>query len=131
MAVTLMEVVRGHVLAPPARPTRTEEGESPAAVLLLSLIDSLSVVATGVLEEWLPIVGELLHSETVVMNEMDAQKCTGRFWEVVSREMDVERAEVCVRWWGGKGGREMVRSDDEGEAMMSGALNVGVSESKL
>lgn len=73
------------------------------------------------LDEWLPRTAELipeLHS-----NEA-RQSCRQRFWEAVSDgEMDVERSQLCVAWWGTAGGREMVMREKNGaDVMMSGAL---------
>jgi hypothetical protein len=51
------------------------------------------------LEEWLDLIAELVATGETEVRE--------RFWEVLSSgEMDVERAGVCVVWWGTRGGRE-------------------------
>ena len=122
--------------APYATPTNTgaggEERTSPIATLVLTLIDCLPGLSTSLLLEWLPLIAELL-SRDVVYKDSERQTCQSRFWECISGgEMDVERAGLCVMWWGTMGGREMVLSGGhpQDEAMMSGAL-VNEPEAKL
>jgi hypothetical protein len=64
------------------------------------------------LEEWLDLIAELIATGESEVRE--------RFWEVLSSgQMDVERAGVCVVWWGTRGGRERVLGRGE---EMSGRL---------
>lgn len=66
------------------------------------------------------------------------EHCKKAFWEtLVGGEMDPERSQICVAWWTGKGGREMllygieVRGDRDEEYEVSGALPVEKSTAKL
>ncbi len=79
---------------------------SEKAVLVMTVLDSLPLLAINTLEEWLPIAAELVNSiEDLAMTRL----CKERFWEVLSSgEMDVDRAAVAVAWWGTRGGRELV-----------------------
>ena len=98
---------------------------SEQAVLVLTLIDSLPFLPLDLLAEWLPIVAELIH---VVADVRMREACKARLWDVfVSGEMDPERSQICVIWWGSRGGRELVLFGPG--QMMSGAL--GREESKL
>jgi len=82
------------------------------------------------LEEWLPLATEMVHCVSdLQMREI----CKQRFWEVlISGEMDPERSQMAVAWWGTRGGREAVlfRSQEQDE-MMSGSLRREDVESKL
>ncbi|KAL9131383.1 MAG: hypothetical protein Q9217_000651 [Psora testacea] len=102
---------------------------SEQSTLELALIDALSFLPIGQLEEWLPIVAQSL---SLVQEPNQLLMCRQRFWEILSNgEMDVDRAALCVMWWGTRGGRESVVDgsvrDQEG-AMMGSAL---IANSKL
>jgi hypothetical protein len=107
---------------------------SEQAVLTLTLIDALPHLPVPDLDIWLPLTASLMNN----IEDADMrQACIERFWDCLSNgEMDVERANFCVGWWGTRGGREMVlfgRDDamarpPEEAPLMSGALEV---ESKL
>ncbi|KAL8723302.1 MAG: hypothetical protein Q9225_000354 [Loekoesia sp. 1 TL-2023] len=101
-----------------------DEPMSEQAVLVLALIDSLPFLPLNDLEDWLPLAAKSIHSiKEPALQHLAKQ----RFWEVLSNgEMDVERAALCVTWWGTRGGREMLlygRDDAVPEPLMSGALN--------
>ena len=96
---------------------------SEQSVLVLTLIDALPCLPIDQLEDWLPIVAESLN---MIRDLHQLHSCRQRFWDVLSNgEMDVDRAALCVAWWGTEGGREMVLfgrdRHDEGP-FMSGAL---------
>ncbi|KAL4778312.1 hypothetical protein BJX76DRAFT_362856 [Aspergillus varians] len=113
---------------------------SEQAFLTLALIDSLHFLRVEDLEEWLPLIANLINH--VSEPEMRSV-CVERFWDTLSNgEMDVDRAHYCVTWWSTKGGREMIllgsennaiaQSDDPGQgAYMTGAIGGVAPESKL
>lgn len=91
---------------------------------VLAMIDSLSSLPIVTLEEWLPIISDLIHKSA---DPEQVSTCQKRFWEVLSSgEMDVQRAALCVAWWNSRGGRESLLynelPDDSDQYMMSGAL---------
>ncbi|KAL9032012.1 MAG: hypothetical protein Q9196_000025 [Gyalolechia fulgens] len=104
----------------------TGDGEpmSEQAVLVLALIDSLPSLPLDALEDWLPIA---VRSIRLIQAPINQHAVKQRFWEVLSNgEMDVDRAALCVTWWGTRGGREILlygRDDISDEPLMSGALN--------
>lgn len=142
LSSTLLELVRyrlehtspapfQHVVnSPPAEPSPTGDLEQPQqprfserAVLVLTLIDALPVLPVNQLEDWLSIVAESL---SLFQDLHQLNICRERFWEILTNgEMDVDRAVLCVTWWGTRGGRETVlhgldqRHDGP---VMSGAL---------
>ena len=103
--------------------TAQQPSLSEQASYQLALIDSLPLLPLQQLEDWL----ELTAASLAMINEPDQhQICRQRFWEVLSNgDMDVDRASLCLGWWGSRGGREAVAYRDvlkqEG-ALMSGAL---------
>lgn len=102
---------------------------SEQTVLVLTLLDSLPNLPLALLDEWLPLAAELVH---VIPDQAMREMCKARFWEVIiSGEMGPESSQVCVTWWGTRGGREMVLFGPQ--EMMSGALGGGreAVESKL
>ncbi|KAI9895093.1 MAG: hypothetical protein M1814_000318 [Vezdaea aestivalis] len=79
---------------------------SEQAYLVLALLDSLPFLATFALEEWLGHSAELV---TAIPDPVMQKACQDRFWQVLSSgEMDVERSQVGVAWWGSRGGRSAV-----------------------
>ena len=108
---------------------------SPPTTLIVALIDCLPTLAPEMVEEWLPLIGELINLDTVGLGMQEREQCRSRFWECISTEMDVERAGICVGWWGSGGGRELVLGvggNTGGGYEMSGGLPVGEGvESKL
>ena len=83
----------------------------------------------------MPLCAEILNTIT---DDTMREAVKARFWEVlVSGEMDPDRSQSAVAWWGTRGGKELVlfgrESDREAMKMMSGALPVeGIArESKL
>ncbi|KAF2456522.1 hypothetical protein BDY21DRAFT_322876 [Lineolata rhizophorae] len=115
---------------------------TPQSVLVLALLDALPFLPPPALDEWLPEAARLVRS---VRPEQARDACAARLWEVLlGGEMDPERALVCVAWWEGRGGRDLVFGEAEGDGvvavgnaagdeglMMSGGLPVRERESKL
>ncbi|KAI6092587.1 hypothetical protein F4821DRAFT_224424 [Hypoxylon rubiginosum] len=101
---------------------------SEQTALILTLLDALPYIPLHALEEWLARAAETMNA---VADPAMRQVVRQRFWDVLAAEMDVERAALCVAWWGTAGGREMVvlgrprPVDDPTAFLMSGALGVG------
>ena len=135
LPATLLELVRFRLqsaspdLLP--QPVGMNEGhgtmEHPAlteqTVLVLTIIDSLPFLHVHELENWLPLTAEALNT---IQDATQRQICRKRFWEVLSNgEMDVNRSESCVTWWGTRGGRELVihgKEQQQQGPFMSGGL---------
>ncbi|RMY50801.1 hypothetical protein D0865_06697 [Hortaea werneckii] len=106
---------------------------SEQAVVVLTVLDTLTQLPLALLDEWLPVSAELVnYIEDAAMRE----HCKEHFWHMlIDGEMDPGRSELCAAWWNTSGGREMVlygREDEQQHvAEMSGALSVPGSESKL
>ncbi|PHH73625.1 hypothetical protein CDD80_3669 [Ophiocordyceps camponoti-rufipedis] len=103
-----------------------QDGFSERSALVMTLVDSLPFLP-------LPIVGEWLTIAARSMNDIDDEALRApvrdRFLDVLANgDLDVERAAVAVAWWGTGGGREAVLS---GNSMMSGAIVVGETQSRL
>ena len=148
LPVTLLELVHYRALHAPTAPLPPDtvalalqgsDAPPPAlseqAVLTLTLVDALPFLATGLLDEWLPLCAQLLNS---IHDHAMRDAVKARFWEVlVLGEMDAERSGVAVGWWTTRGGRDAVLYGREGGeeelALMSGALPVDgrPRESKL
>lgn len=96
---------------------------SEKSVLVLTLIDALPFLPVDQLEDWLPVVAESLN---LIKDVDQSHTCRQRFWDVLSTgEMDVDRAVLCVTWWGTRGGIDMVlfgRDHQNEGPFMSGAL---------
>lgn len=95
---------------------------SEQCVLALTLIDTLPFLPIGLLEEWLPITAETLHT---IQDEKMRHKCQQRFWDVLSNgEMDVNCAALCVSWWSSRRGRDIILhgTKREKDTFMSGGL---------
>lgn len=95
---------------------------SEKAVLIMTLIDSLSALSADVLQEWLPLIADAVDSLPV--NSM-FKECSQCLWEVLSNgETDMTRAAICAAWWNTHGGRERLllrdRKQDQ-QLLMSGA----------
>lgn len=135
LSATLMELVHHRALSasnvalkPMSVPNADAEADEAAllsekAVLTMTCLDALPYLPLALLEEMLPMAAELVNR---VPDPGMRRQCRDRFWEVlVSGEMDPERSEVCVAWWGTGGGRKLVMHpgvDIEGGPYMSGAL---------
>ncbi|RPB18486.1 hypothetical protein L211DRAFT_854086 [Terfezia boudieri ATCC MYA-4762] len=79
-------------------------------IYILALIDSLPFLLPETLSRWLTPVAELVAKD--VKDVAGKGRLRRRFWEVLTDgELDVERAEVGVRWWS-EGGRELVEGYD-------------------
>ncbi|KAF8535295.1 hypothetical protein BDD12DRAFT_856080 [Trichophaea hybrida] len=83
-------------------------GLSEKDVCILAVIDSLACMRARVMLRWLDTAAKLLNEVQDVGNR---RRITGRFWEVLSSELDIAKAEVVVRWWG-DGGRWLVFVDE-------------------
>jgi hypothetical protein len=84
---------------------------------ILALIDGLpSMEVVDIMEQWLDPAVDLLNT---VRNEKSKQKVRGRFWDVLSGELDVE---IVVGWWASMGGRDRVAL---GSPKSGGAGGVG------
>lgn len=95
---------------------------SEQCVLALTLIDTLPFLPVRLLEEWLPIAAETLHT---IQDDTMKQKCQQRFWDVLSNgEMDINCAALCVSWWSTRSGRDIVLhgTQKEEDTFMSGGL---------
>lgn len=77
--------------------------------MILSLIDSLPHTRTRTLERWLPRVAALIAG---IQTPAAQTRLRARLWEMISGELDVERAEVGVRWWS-EGGRRVFGWEEE------------------
>lgn len=110
---------------------RKEEDQSQRlseqCVYILASLDALPFLPIDILEEQLGTIAQVLDK---IENHAMREVCQERFWEVLSGgEMDVERSEVCVAWWGTKGGRAAVmKNQDREEYVMSEALPTTKSE---
>jgi hypothetical protein len=68
----------------------TAPPEEESKALVLTLIDALAHLPIDQLEDWLPII--FLESRN--------HSLSLEFWQAMtSREMDVERAALCLQWW--------------------------------
>jgi hypothetical protein len=119
-----MEQASEEILQPnPDVPLESNEALSEKAVLLLCIIDCLSFLPVPLLEEWLPMTADLLHT---IADPRQKQQCRQRLWATLSNgEMDLDRAAGVVAWWTSRGGREHVllgQQPDEQIYTMSGAL---------
>lgn len=123
---TILELLHGRAFHASTTPLSEHGGMQPSerTSLVLAMIDSLSLLPVLTLEEWLPIISDLVHTSA---DPAQLSTCQTRFWEVLSSgEMDVERAALCVAWWNSRGGRESLMyneiSDESDQYMVSGAL---------
>jgi len=110
LAEVIMEILaeRAKVASTEPLGNKVDEGAvglSEKDVCILALIDGLPAMEVGVMERWLGPTADLLNS---VGNEGSKGRIRERFWDVLSGELDVERAEVAVRWWTSAGGRDKV-----------------------
>jgi hypothetical protein len=123
---TILELLHERASHAATTPLSQHGGMQPSerTSLVLAMIDSLSLLPVTTLEEWLPIISDLVHMSA---DPAQLSTCQTRFWEVLSSgEMDVERAALCVAWWNSRGGRESLLyndiPDESDQYMMSGAL---------
>ncbi|KAF2714749.1 hypothetical protein K504DRAFT_366030 [Pleomassaria siparia CBS 279.74] len=137
LPATLLELVFHRALNAPATPLPPDEitlalqgsdapplALSEQAVLALTLIDALPFLSVHLLEDWMPLCAELLNA---IEEDPMREAVKARYWEVlVSGEMDPERSEAAIAWWGTRGGRETVlygrEHERDGLKTMSGAL---------
>lgn len=129
----ILEVVRSRIGPASAAPLAGHSNEnsvigqqpslSEQTSYQLALIDSLPLLPLQQLQDWLELTASSL---AMIDDQNQHQICRQRFWEVLSNgEMDVDRASLCLAWWGSRGGREAVAYRDVLEqegALMSGAL---------
>jgi hypothetical protein len=123
---TILELLHERACRASTTPLSEHGGMQPSerTSLILAMMDSLPTLPVMTLEEWLPIISDLIHKS---VDPAQLSTCQNRFWEVLSSgEMDVERAALCVTWWNSRGGRESLLfneiPDDSDQFMMSGAL---------
>ncbi|RDW59750.1 hypothetical protein BP6252_12837 [Coleophoma cylindrospora] len=138
LAETLLELLHYRALSAPVTPLpmslaikspedTNARADDPAlseqAVLVLTLLDSLSSLPLHTLEVWLPLAADIVN---IIDDGLMREHCKARFWDILeSGEMDVERSAVCVAWWTSHGGREKVlfgRRASENGPFMSGGL---------
>jgi hypothetical protein len=108
---TILELLHARtVAADNVNPVKGEnaEGYTEREVMTIAFVEALPNLETEVMERWLWPVAELV--KEVVERPSGGPPGQGnmvreRFWDMLSAELDVERAEVAVRWWLG-GGRE-------------------------
>ena len=126
-----------HPLFPPSTDMATQN-EAPIAlseqaVLILTVLDTLTQLPLDSLDEWLPLAAEMVNS---IDDDAMREYCKEQFWHVlVGGVMDPDRSGMCHAWWSTGGGREMVlygrEMAQEQAAEMSGGLADQGSESKL
>lgn len=128
LAETLLEMLRGRIetaavtpIPPKTHASQADEAVSEQSSLVLALIDSLPFLPLPFVQEWLTVAADTLH---MIADPRLRETARKRFWDLlVSGEMDVERAVICVAWWGTGGGRELVQFGPSSQpAMMSGAI---------
>lgn len=133
MPATLLELLHGRAQTALTTPIPPQSNSAEAAtdlpiplseqaVLTLTVIDGLTQIPLDLLDEWLPITADMIHSiEDTHMRE----HCKEHFWHclVETGEMDPERSRVCHAWWSTGGGKEWVLYGREKEEIeMSGGL---------
>lgn len=102
-----------------------EPPTSEQTTLILALIDALPYLPIHLVDEWLSRAAE---SSAAIPDPRMRDVARRRLWEVLaSGELDVDRAVAGVRWWGTRGGRDIMTrmgaNDGQPEVMMmSGAL---------
>ncbi|PNS17476.1 Peroxisomal membrane protein PEX17 [Sphaceloma murrayae] len=105
---------------------------SEQAVLVLTLLDALPFVEIGLLEEWLPMLPDIIGR---VHDTNMREECVKHLWEMMAGGgMDSERSQVCVGWWTTGGGMEAaVHSSRQAVAQyaMAGALPSPGNDAKL
>ena len=98
--------------------------------MVLTLLDALPFVALDLLEEWLPMLPEMIHQ---VPDRGMRELCVRHLWEIlVGGSMDPDRSHICVAWWTTGGGSWAVLQGNEPQSqyMMTGALQ-GDGSAKL
>jgi hypothetical protein len=105
MVDVLLEILCEKVAAAgtSAMPLGADEGEvglSDKDVYVLALIDALPLMEVSVMKRWLDPAARLLNT---IEDSGSKQRIRERFWDVLSGELDISRAEVAVRWWGARG----------------------------
>lgn len=145
LAETLLELAHERALSssttllPPEHDSQMYQGDAPSAlsdpatpplseqaVLVLTLIDSLPVIALDRLDEWLTLLASLVHH---INDGAIREHCKRHFWSILlGGEMDSERSQMCAAWWTTRGGREAVlfgaqaSASDYDPHVMSGAI---------
>jgi hypothetical protein len=114
-------------LPPVGAPTEADESIPPLserAVIVLTVLDSLSQIPLDLLNEWLPLTAGMVND---INDDEMREYCKHHFWQIlVNGELDPERSRVCHAWWSTRGGKEVVLygrvSQEDDQALMSGAL---------
>ncbi|KAI9729425.1 MAG: hypothetical protein M1834_006806 [Cirrosporium novae-zelandiae] len=122
----------GFAQVPTTSTSSTSENDflelSEQSTFILTILDVLPLLPLSTLEEWLPLAANLINH---IKDTETRAMCRERFWEVISDgDMDVERAELCVRWWGTRGGREMVLFGAEDRQIQETIMSGGKAEVK-
>lgn len=97
-------------------PIATPDGAAPAAqeeqemfterdACVLALLDSLPFMEEAILEKWLEVAAGFVGDARVKGDSREVLR--GRFWDVISGELDVGRSQLAIPWWS-EGGREAV-----------------------
>ncbi|KAF3938243.1 hypothetical protein ABW19_dt0205148 [Dactylella cylindrospora] len=96
-------------------PEATLDGSPPAArpepelftehdACVLAMLDSLPFMEEAILGRWLDVAAGYVGATTKVDSR---EILRGRFWDVISGELDVGRSQLAIPWWS-EGGREAV-----------------------
>ncbi|KAK6348238.1 hypothetical protein TWF718_006047 [Orbilia javanica] len=90
--------------APAAAEPQPEEEFTERDVCILSMLDALPFMEEAALMRWLDIAAGYV-GKTTRGDSREALR--GRFWDVISGELDVGRSQLAIPWWS-EGGREVV-----------------------
>ncbi|KAK6358301.1 hypothetical protein TWF730_007648 [Orbilia blumenaviensis] len=89
---------------PQAQSQTAEEEFTERDACILAMLDSLPFMEEAVLGRWLDVAAGFV-GETTRGDSREALR--GRFWDVISGELDVGRSQLAIPWWS-EGGREAV-----------------------
>ncbi|EPS38297.1 hypothetical protein H072_8007 [Dactylellina haptotyla CBS 200.50] len=90
--------------AAPAASQAEQEGFTERDACILALLDSLPFMEEPALMRWLEVSARIVGA-TVRGDSREILR--GRFWDVISGELDVGRSQLAIPWWS-EGGRETV-----------------------
>jgi len=86
--------------APPQQPEPEQYSERDACVL--ALLDSLPYLEESILVRWLEVAASFVAGTAKTESK---EMLRGRFWDVISGELDVGRSQLAIPWWS-EGGRD-------------------------
>ncbi|QIW99958.1 hypothetical protein AMS68_005476 [Peltaster fructicola] len=87
-------------------PPDASPGLSEQAVVVLTVIDTLTQLPLDLLDEWLPITADMIN---LVDDRFMREECKQHFWHILNDGgMDPQRSRVSHAWWSTAGGREAV-----------------------